>query len=173
MAINKVVYNNETLIDISGDTVTSDQLGYGITAHDSSGQRITGTVNMSGASNIPTKVSDLTNDLDFIQNGTTDDVTFSGNVAMPVDGFLKIVKAQKAYTCSANTTITISDFSVDLGNGWTRLCVTGFATGNGSMLCQAMNMSNDIPRIAIRNVSSSSISATASIFILCIRTSFT
>lgn len=43
MAVNKVIYNGNTLIDISGDTVSADKLAKGITAHDKSGAPITGT----------------------------------------------------------------------------------------------------------------------------------
>lgn len=42
--INKVVYGNQTLIDLTADTLTSpDQLQSGIKAHDRSGAIITGT----------------------------------------------------------------------------------------------------------------------------------
>lgn len=43
MAINKVVYNGGTLIDLTGDTVTADKLMQGYTAHDKSGEIIIGT----------------------------------------------------------------------------------------------------------------------------------
>ena len=43
MAINKIVYNNNTLIDLTSDTVSADKLVSGITAHDKSGAKITGT----------------------------------------------------------------------------------------------------------------------------------
>ena len=43
MAINKVIYGGNTLIDLTGDTVTPEQLAKGITAHDKSGAVITGT----------------------------------------------------------------------------------------------------------------------------------
>lgn len=43
MAINKVVYGSNTLIDLTADTVTADKLAQGITAHDKSGIQITGT----------------------------------------------------------------------------------------------------------------------------------
>ena len=43
MAVNKVVYGTETLIDLTSDTVTPDKLLNGITAHDQSGEPITGT----------------------------------------------------------------------------------------------------------------------------------
>lgn len=42
--INKVVYGNITLIDITEDTVTANKMISGITAHDKSGSTITGTM---------------------------------------------------------------------------------------------------------------------------------
>lgn len=41
---NKVIYGNQTLIDLSSDTVTASSLLSGETAHDRSGAPITGTV---------------------------------------------------------------------------------------------------------------------------------
>ena len=43
MAINKVIYGGNILIDLTTDTVTADKLASGITAHDASGTVITGT----------------------------------------------------------------------------------------------------------------------------------
>ena len=43
MAINKVIYGGNILLDLTGDTVTPDQLKSGVTAHDKSGEVITGT----------------------------------------------------------------------------------------------------------------------------------
>ena len=43
MAINKVIYGGNILIDLTTDTVTADKLASGITAHDASGKIITGT----------------------------------------------------------------------------------------------------------------------------------
>lgn len=34
MAINKVIYGGETLIDLTSDTVTADKILSGFTAHD-------------------------------------------------------------------------------------------------------------------------------------------
>lgn len=42
MAINKVIYGGNTLLDLTGDTVTKDKLLSGITAHDKAGNIITG-----------------------------------------------------------------------------------------------------------------------------------
>lgn len=43
MAINKVVYGGNTLIDLTADTITAADLAQGVTAHDRSGATITGT----------------------------------------------------------------------------------------------------------------------------------
>ena len=43
MAINKVIYGGNTLIDLTGDSVTKDKLLAGYTAHDKSGEVIEGT----------------------------------------------------------------------------------------------------------------------------------
>ena len=41
-AINKIIYGGRTLIDLTGDTVTADKLLKDFTAHDKSGETITG-----------------------------------------------------------------------------------------------------------------------------------
>jgi hypothetical protein len=43
MGKSKVIYNGETLIDLTGDDVKPDKLLKGIKAHDSNGDQITGT----------------------------------------------------------------------------------------------------------------------------------
>lgn len=43
MAINKVVYGGNVLIDLTADTITADKVLAGYTAHDKSGAVITGT----------------------------------------------------------------------------------------------------------------------------------
>lgn len=43
MAVNKVVYGGNTLVDLTGDTVTADKLMQGYTAHDKTGTVIIGT----------------------------------------------------------------------------------------------------------------------------------
>ena len=43
MAVNKIVYGGNTLIDLTGDTVTPENLISGVTAHNKTGVKITGT----------------------------------------------------------------------------------------------------------------------------------
>ena len=42
--INKVIYGNDTLIDLTSDTVNTSALLAGYTAHNSAGEQITGTI---------------------------------------------------------------------------------------------------------------------------------
>lgn len=51
MAVNKVTYGGETLIDLTGDSVTPATLAEGVTAHDASGNVIVGT--MRGGTSAP------------------------------------------------------------------------------------------------------------------------
>ena len=51
---NKVVYAGKTLIDLTEDTVTPATLKSGVTAHDASGAKITGTLDTT-----PPKESDI------------------------------------------------------------------------------------------------------------------
>lgn len=48
MAINKVVLGDQTLIDLTSDTVTPDTLAVGVTAHDKTGASIVGTMSSGG-----------------------------------------------------------------------------------------------------------------------------
>lgn len=43
MGVNKVIFGNEVKIDLTADTVTPADLALGVTAHDASGETITGT----------------------------------------------------------------------------------------------------------------------------------
>lgn len=43
MAYNKIVYGGNVLIDLTEDTVSADKLLSGVTAHDKSGEEISGT----------------------------------------------------------------------------------------------------------------------------------
>lgn len=48
MAVNKVIFGGETVIDLTSDTVTADTLAEGVTAHDKTGALITGTMQGGG-----------------------------------------------------------------------------------------------------------------------------
>lgn len=44
MAINKVIYQGQTLVDLTNDTITANDLAKGVTAHAANGELITGTM---------------------------------------------------------------------------------------------------------------------------------
>lgn len=50
MAVNKVVLGDQTLIDLTADTITADKLSKGVTAHDMAGEPIVGTMEGGGSS---------------------------------------------------------------------------------------------------------------------------
>ncbi len=66
MAVSKVdfVRNGikETLVDLTGDTVTADTLLQGVTATDAKGEKVVGTAV------IPTKLSELTDDVGYVKD---------------------------------------------------------------------------------------------------------
>ena len=75
MAVSKVVYGGETLIDLTSDTVTPETLLEGVTAHDASGAVIVGTLPWSQLIN---RVETLENDLPKISfDDTTETLIIS------------------------------------------------------------------------------------------------
>ena len=52
--VNKVQFGDETLIDISGDTITANKMLSGTTAHDKSGASITGNIPIRSSSDLQT-----------------------------------------------------------------------------------------------------------------------
>lgn len=48
MAVNQVIYGGKTLIDLTSDTVTENNLLKGYTAHDKTGELIVGTLEATG-----------------------------------------------------------------------------------------------------------------------------
>ena len=45
--VNKIIYDGNTLIDLTEDTITAEDLKYGVTAHDKSGNAIIGTLEVN------------------------------------------------------------------------------------------------------------------------------
>lgn len=69
--INKVVYGNNTLIDLTADTISPDKVLTGITAHDASGAPITGTCNYdSNTQNADVLVGEVLLGKTFYARGT-------------------------------------------------------------------------------------------------------
>lgn len=69
MEVNKVVYNGDTLLDLTSDTVTPQTLVKGATAHNKSGTNITGTADYAISSTSTT--SPITDSADGMVQGVT------------------------------------------------------------------------------------------------------
>ena len=52
MAVNKVIFGGETVVDLTADTVTAAKMLSGTTAHDKSGTKVTGTIATKTSSNM-------------------------------------------------------------------------------------------------------------------------
>ena len=75
---NKINLGNTTLIDLTNDTINSNSLYNGLTAHDSTGNIITGTAEITAQGNklimptgLVTQPNNLTTEIEEIQIGTT------------------------------------------------------------------------------------------------------
>ncbi len=104
MAVNKVVYNGTTLIDLTGDTVTEDTLLVGTTAHDASGKQITGTMKKGASLNI----------IETFEKFQATSTVKNGNVITSTDGsgnsLVSTINSDgsvsEVYTAADGTTIT-------------------------------------------------------------------
>ena len=69
--INKVIYGGNTLIDLTGDTVTADKILSGYTAHAASGEPITGTCEYDAdTSDATAAVAEVLTTKTFYKNGS-------------------------------------------------------------------------------------------------------
>ena len=107
MANNKIIYFGEVLMDLTSDTVTADKILTGFTAHDKSGEIITGTC-------------------DFDSN--TEDATIT--VAEMLDGKTAYARGSKLVGTMPNKSAVIGTISTKDG---TYTIPMGFHDGSGSV----------------------------------------
>lgn len=108
MAVSKVVYGNQTLIDLTGDTVTADTLIQGVTAHSKSGVQLTGTAVIS---KYGVGVDVMFGELSY---GTLQRPT-GGNVDLILTDFRGIANSAmyyKFYRCDNLKTVTFADLEL-------------------------------------------------------------
>lgn len=115
MAVNKVVYGGETLIDLTSDTVTPETLAEGVTAHDAAGNLIIGTMSTAA---LEARVLELESRFDIlaseravytdIDDSNGNDINGSDDTA--VEG-RTVFSSLNCFTATIGTNWTVSDNS--------------------------------------------------------------
>ena len=98
--MNKVVYGNTVLIDLTADTVTADKILASYTAHDASGNVVTGTCDYDVNSQDATvKVAEILKDKTAYARGTklTGTMPNNGSVKLTIDTLNKEISIAQGY----------------------------------------------------------------------------
>lgn len=93
MAVNKVVYGDNTLIDLTEDTVTAETLAEGVTAHDAAGNAIVGTMAAGGGGDLDLGIFEKLDSGEITTNSTSN-VTIEHNLGVVPDFSVVITRAQ-------------------------------------------------------------------------------
>lgn len=132
MAVNKVEYGGETLIDLTEDSVTPETLAEGQTAHNARGEKIVGTLPVVDLNSLPTVdkvtgVSSIVEEVDITNYGISSKqvgATYYGetSVDIPIDAYIPIVAGENV------------EFEVDEEKQVVKINVTGGSTPSVSLI---------------------------------------
>lgn len=155
--VNKVVYGGEVLIDLTGDTVTADKVLKGYTAHDKSGETITGTCNYDVDSEDATvAVAEMLVGKTAYARGSKITGTMPNNGAVKETISTKaqeVVIAQGYHDGSGKITISSTEqakiIATNIRDGVTILGVTGTMSGTEGAKAQAKTVT---PTTKVQNV---------------------
>lgn len=131
--VNKVQFGNETLIDISGDTVAANKMLSGITAHDKSGASVTGSIPIKTSSDFTwEEIADTNIEKVFVEcqvpAGYYSSNTYSGvsKIYMPIPSTGSVVFT----VCIPNGTTTPSKTNL---SDWIPLEIEVDSNGNSNI----------------------------------------
>lgn len=155
--VNKVVYGGTVLIDLTGDTVTADKVLKGYTAHDKSGETITGTCNYDVNSEDATvAVAEMLVGKTAYARGSKITGTMPNNGAVKKDISTKaqeVTIAQGYHDGSGKIAISSTEqakiIASNIRDGVTILGVTGTMSGTEGAKAQAKTVT---PTTAVQNV---------------------
>ncbi len=147
-SINKVIYNGNTLVDLTGDTITPDQLQKGFTAHDKSGAAIVGTDTRDVDSTDATvAVAEILTGKTAYARGTKVTGTMPNNagVNLNISAVAQEVTVPQGYhDGSGKVSIAAADqeklIAANIREGITVLGVEGSMSGSEDMKPQAVNV---------------------------------
>lgn len=155
MAVNKIIYNGETLVDLTGDTVTADDLAAGVTATGADGKPVIGLLpkvtidtELSTTSTNPVQNKTITAalsnlDIDIATNDEIDNaLNLAGSGDLPTGGGVSSGSNYTLPTASSSTlggvkigsNISVSDGTISLAksNVTSALGYTPATTNNAS-----------------------------------------
>lgn len=155
--VNKVVYGGEVLIDLTGDTITADKVLKGYTAHDKSGETITGTCNYDVDSEDATvAVAEMLVGKTAYARGSKITGTMPNNGAVKETISTKaqeVVIAQGYHDGSGKIAISSTEqakiIATNIRDGVTILGVTGTMSGTEGAKAQAKTVT---PTTKVQNV---------------------
>ena len=155
--VNKVVYGGTVLIDLTGDTVTADKVLTGYTAHDKSGETITGTceydVNSEDATVAVAEI--LTGKTAYARGSKiTGTMPNNGAVTKTISTKTQEVSIAQGYhdgsgKVSISSTEQAKIIPTNIRDGVTILGVTGTMSGTEGAKAQAKTIT---PTTAVQNV---------------------
>lgn len=109
MAVNKVIYNGKTLIDLTSVNVTPETLAEGITAHGANGEIITGT--MHNNSNVPSyHFVEAARVLENIENFKT---SHPNNLVFGAISDIHVYNGNATYEAKSKTAIKNAAFALE------------------------------------------------------------
>lgn len=155
--VNKVVYGGTVLIDLTGDTVTADKVLTGYTAHDKSGETITGTCEYDVNSEDATvAVAEMLNGKTAYARGSkiTGTMPNNGAVTKTISTKTQEVSIAQGYhdgsgKVSISSTEQAKIIPTNIRDGVTILGVTGTMSGTEGARAQAKTVT---PTTAVQNV---------------------
>lgn len=155
--VNKVVYGGTVLIDLTGDTVTADKVLTGYTAHDKSGETITGTCNYDVNSEDATvAVAEILTGKTAYARGSkiTGTMPNNGAVTKSISTKTQEVSITQGYhdgsgKVSISSTEQAKIIPTNIRDGVTILGVTGTMSGTEGARAQAKTVT---PTTTVQNV---------------------
>lgn len=155
--VNKVVYGGTVLIDLTGDTVTADKVLTGYTAHDKSGETITGTCNYDVNSEDATvAVAEILTGKTAYARGSkiTGTMPNNGAVTKSISTKTQEVSIAQGYhdgsgKVSISSTEQAKIIPTNIRDGVTILGVTGTMSGTEGAKAQAKTVT---PTTTVQNV---------------------
>ena len=155
--VNKVVYGGTVLIDLTGDTVTADKVLTGYTAHDKSGETITGTCDYDVNSEDATvAVAEMLNGKTAYARGSkiTGTMPNNGAVTKTISTKTQEVSIAQGYhdgsgKVSISSTEQAKIIPTNIRDGVTILGVTGTMSGTEGARAQAKTVT---PTTKVQNV---------------------